>query len=185
MAFTKAPLTTDILPAVNAPTPENTLPEITVKPEPEDDHNIELKEAVEDLLEHGPQFIRDMSPQELENVRQGLSDAVFQGGNANTLVRVTEAMQEASEGLKDPEAKDLLDKEIVNTGAPLTAGQAVDFTKMIGSLMCRVADHQLKKETAADEATLSQVRNSPDEADAQRNVATNKALRQRLDLACP
>lgn len=185
MAFTKVPLTKDSLPSINEPASENTLPEIIVKPEPENDHDIELKEAIGDFIKNGPEYIRNMTPQQLEEMRQELSNATFQGGSAKTLVLMTEAMKEASDGLREPESKELLEEELDKSTIPVTAGQAVDLTKMIGSLMCRVADQKLKQDIVADEATLSQVKNSPDEPEARRNVENNQALRQRLDMACP
>lgn len=170
---------------VPAPAAEpQTLPQviITGKRDPQD----EMREVLREILKEGPALVDQMSPEDLEIYRQTMHDAMIGGGSAKTLVEMAEMISEGSKLVKEEQAKDPtidLDADM-EEGVPITNGQMPQFTDLIKRLTCRTADQQLKKETAADEATVAQTANSPEGAAPAKHLKEDRELRKRLDLAC-
>lgn len=156
--------------------------EVTGKKEPD----IDVRELMKQIIEQGPELIKQMTPDELEVYRQTMHDMMIGGGTAKTLVEMAEMMSEGGKLVKEElAAPDAPDKDAdVSDGIPVTNGQMPQFVDLMKLMMCRVADKRLTDETASDQFRVDQTQNSPEGRDAQRDLKEDKQLRKRLDVAC-
>ena len=160
-----------------------TLPQVTITGKA--DPHAETRAILKEIIERAPELIAGMTPDEVETYRQSIHDQLIGGGSAKTLVEMAEmtkgGVELTQKELEDPSVDPEAD---VAEDMPVTYGQMPQFANMLKLLTCRAADQQLKKETEADLVTASQTANSPEGAQAARNVKENQDLRKRLDLAC-
>lgn len=181
MAFTK----TD--PGItNTPTeaPATALPPVIIRGKRADPEEVEMRALMKEMLEQGPELVKNMPPQELEALRDLIHSTMIGGGSADTLVRMTELMHEGSKLLeKDPAILGNPEEDITE-GVPIENGQVPAFSKLLNAMMCRVAGHQLDKETNADKNMVQAAGSPADQARAEKFVEDDKKLKQRLDAVC-
>ena len=165
--------------------PERQLPPVEVRGKREPSPDV----SVENFIKHGPEFVRNMSPQDLQAMRDKVHQMAVGAGSAEVLGAITEMMHGARTEMEkgDPDKAVVTPEQAKAQGMEgaeaLNHGQMAGMAHVMEQMMCRMTRQQIDNENHIDR-NLAEHGDPNQQARAQRDLAANKELEQRMNKIC-